>query len=149
MVTFANGLNFETTVIYAVSADFQGAKRDTLDIAIPANKITLDEAKTIWQNADATSEITITYEELVDEKTVTKTGVHINYTLPMALTLDVLNGEQVVHIKLAQKSALELTQEKQAQDMDDVNAALCELAELIAGGEDNAKIFTSVLLRKK
>ena len=137
MVTFANGLNFETTVIYAVPADFQGAKRDTLDIAIPADKITLDEAKAIWQNSDATSEITITYEELVDEKTVTKTGVHINYTLPMALTLDVLNGEQIVHIKLAQKSALELTQEKQAQDMDDVNAALCELAELIAGGEDN------------
>lgn len=137
MVTFANGLNFETTVIYAVSADFQGAKRDTLDIAIPADKITLDEAKAIWQNSNATSEITITYEELVDEKTVTKTGVHINYTLPMALTLDVLNGEQVVHIKLAQKSALELTQEKQAQDMDDVNAALCELAELITGGEDN------------
>lgn len=137
MVTFANGLNFETTVIYAVPADFQGAKRDTLDIAIPADKITLDEAKAIWQNSNATSEITITYEELVDEKTVTKTGVHINYTLPMALTLDVLNGEQIVHIKLAQKSALELTQEKQAQDMDDVNAALCELAELIAGGEDN------------
>lgn len=137
MVTFANGLNFETTVIYAVPADFQGAKRDTLDIAIPADKITLDEAKAIWQNADATSEITITYEELVDEKTVTKTGVHINYTLPMALTLDMLNDKQVVHIKLAQKSALELTQEKQAQDMDDVNAALCELAELIAGGEDN------------
>mgnify|MGYP004674881839 FL=1 len=137
MVTFANGLNFETTVIYAVPADFQGAKRDTLDIAIRADKITLDEAKAIWQNSNATSEITITYEELVDEKTVTKTGVHINYTLPMALTLDVLNGEQIVHIKLAQKSALELTQEKQAQDMDDVNAALCELAELIAGGEDN------------
>ena len=137
MVTFANGLNFETTVIYAVPADFQGAKRDTLDIAIPADKITLDEAKAIWQNSNATSEITITYEELVDEKTVTKTGVHINYTLPMALTLNVLNGEQIVHIKLAQKSALELTQEKQAQDMDDVNAALCELAELIAGGEDN------------
>ena len=137
MVTFANGLNFETTVIYAVPADFQGAKRDTLDIAIPADKITLDEAKAIWQNSNATSEITITYEELVDEKTVTKTGVHINYTLPMALTLDMLNDKQVVHIKLAQKSALELTQEKQAQDMDDVNAALCELAELIAGGEDN------------
>lgn len=137
MVTFANGLNFETTVIYAVPADFQGAKRDTLDIAIPADKITLEEAKAIWQNADATSEITITYKELVDEKTVTKTGVHINYTLPMALTLDMLNDKQVVHIKLAQKSALEITQEKQAQDMDDVNAALCELAELIAGGEDN------------
>lgn len=40
-------------------------------------------------------------------------------------------------MKLAQKSALEIEQEKQAQDMDDVNAALCELAALIDGGESN------------
>lgn len=134
MITFANGASYETTAIYAATAEFQGAKRDTLDIVIPADKITLDEAKAIWQNAEATSEITINY---TDDDGNAKTGVHINYTLPMALTLDTLNDEQVVHIKLAQKSALELTQEKQAQDMDDVNAALCELAELIAGGEDN------------
>lgn len=134
MITFANGASYETTAIYAATAEFQGAKRDTLDIVVPADKITLDEAKAIWQNAEATSEITINY---TDDDGNAKTGVHINYTLPMALTLNTLNGVEVVHIKLAQKSALELTQEKQAQDMDDVNAALCELAELIAGGEDN------------
>ena len=133
MITFANGASYETTAVYA-AAEFQGAKRDILDIVIPADKITLDEAKAIWQNAEATSEITINY---TDDDGNAKTGVHINYTLPMALTLDMLNDKQVVHIKLAQKSALEITQEKQAQDMDDVNAALCELAEIVAGGEDN------------
>lgn len=133
MVTFKNGSSYNEVAIYGAKTTYQSAERDTLDIVLSAEDITLDEAKKLWQNADATSEITIEY---TDEET-TKSSVHINYTLPMALTLDTLNGRQVVHIKLAQKSALELTQEKQAQDMDDVNAALCELAEIIAGGENN------------
>ena len=133
MITFKNGSSYEEIAVYGAKETFQDAQRDTLDIVLSAEDITLDEAKKLWQNADATSEITIDYS---DEET-TKSSVHINYTLPMVLTLDTLNGRQVVHIKLAQKSALELTQEKQAQDMDDVNAALCELAEIVAGGESN------------
>lgn len=133
MVTFKNGSSYNEIAVYGAKETFQDAQRDTLDIVLSAEDITLDEAKKLWQNADATSEITIDYS---DEKT-TKSSVHINYTLPMALILDTLNGVEVVHIKLAQKSQLELTQEKQAQDMDDVNAALCELAEIIAGGENN------------
>lgn len=133
MITFKNGSSYNEVAIYGAKTTYQSAERDTLDIVLSAEDITLGEAKKLWQNADATSEITIEY---TDEET-TKSSVHINYTLPMALTLDTLNGRQVVHIKLAQKSALELTQEKQAQDMDDVNAALCELAEIIAGGENN------------
>ena len=133
MVTFKNGSSYNEIAVYGAKETFQDAQRDTLDIVLSAEDITLDEAKKLWQNADATSEITIAY----DEEEVTKTSVHINYSLPMSLTLDTLNDKQVVHIKLAQKSQLELTQEKQAQDMDDVNAALCELAEIIAGGENN------------
>lgn len=133
MVTFKNGSSYNEVAIYGAKTTYQSAERDTLDIVLSAEDITLDEAKKLWQNADATSEITIEY---TDEET-TKSSVHINYTLPMALTLDTLNGRQAVHIKLAQKSQLELTQEKQAQDIDDVNAALCELAEIAAGGENN------------
>ena len=133
MVKFKNGSSYNEVAIYGAKTTYQSAERDTLDIVLSAEDITLDEAKKLWQNADATSEITIDYS---DEET-TKSSVHINYTLPMVLTLDTLNGRQVVHIKLAQKSALELTQEKQAQDIDDVNAALCELAEIAAGGENN------------
>ena len=66
-----------------------------------------------------------------------RAAVHLNFTIPMALTLDTYNGVECVHIRLAQMSALEIAQAKQAQDMDDVNAALCELAELVAGGEDD------------
>ena len=133
MVKFKNGSSYNEIAVYGAKTTYQSAERDTLDIVLSAEDITLDEAKKLWQNADATSEITIDYS---DEET-TKSSVHINYTLPMVLTLDTLNGRQVVHIKLAQKSQLELTQEKQAQDIDDVNAALCELAEIAAGGENN------------
>ncbi len=133
MVKFKNGSSYNEVAIYGAKTTYQSAERDTLDIVLSAEDITLDEAKKLWQNADATSEITIEY---TDDET-TKSSVHINYTLPMVLALDTLNGRQVVHIKLAQKSQLELTQEKQAQDMDDVNAALCELAEIVAGGESN------------
>lgn len=133
MVKFKNGSSYNEIAVYGAKTTYQSAERDTLDIVLSAEDITLDEAKKLWQNADATSEITIDYS---DEET-TKSSVHINYTLPMALTLDSLNGVEVVHIKLAQKSQLELTQEKQAQDIDDVNAALCELAEIAAGGENN------------
>lgn len=133
MITFKNGSSYNEVAIYGAKTTYQSAERDTLDIVLSAEDITLDEAKKLWQNADATSEITIDYS---DEET-TKSSVHINYTLPMVLTLDTLNGRQVVHIKLAQKSALELMQEKQAQDIDDVNAALCELAEIAVGGENN------------
>ena len=133
MVTFKDGSSYNEIAVYGAKTTYQSAERDTLDIVLSAEDITLDEAKKLWQNADATSEITIAY----DEEEVTKTSVHINYSLPMSLTLDTLNDKQVVHIKLAQKSQLELTQEKQAQDIDDVNAALCELAEIAVGGENN------------
>lgn len=136
-ITFKDGKSYDVVAVYGDKEIYQASKRDTLDIVIPADKITLDEAKELWQNASATSEITINYSVTENGKSVDKVGVHINYTLPMALTLDELDGDQCVHIKLAQKSALEIALEKQAQDIKDNEAALCELAELIAGGEND------------
>ena len=137
MITFKNGKAYGTKSILGGTANYQSAERETMDIIIPAENITLEEAKAIWQDPEATSEITITYKEEVEGQAVERAAVHLNFTIPMALTLDTYNGVECVHIRLAQMSALEIAQAKQAQDMDDVNAALCELAELVAGGEDN------------
>lgn len=131
-VTFKNGKVYETVSVYGGKETYQEAKRDTLDIVIASELITLDEAKAIWQDTDATSEITIAYDEVVNDETVEKTGVHLNYTLPMELKVD----QTGVHIKLAQKSALEIAVEKQGQDIKDNEAALCELAEMLAGGNE-------------
>ena len=135
MITFKNGKAYGTKSILGGTANYQSAERETMDIIIPAENITLEEAKAIWQDPEATSEITITYKDEVEGQAVERAAVHLNFTIPMALTLDTYNGVECVHIRLAQMSALEIAQAKQAQDMDDVNAALCELAELVAGGE--------------
>ena len=129
MVTFKNGIQLETVAIYGGMETFQSAQRKTLEIVVSAELLTLDEAKAIWQDSVATSEMTIESDG--------QTSVQLDFTLPVSLTLNTLNDIPVVRMKLAQKSALEIEQEKQAQDMDDVNAALCELAALIDGGENN------------
>lgn len=129
MVTFKNGIQLETVAVYGGMETFQAAQRRTLEIVVSSELLTLDEAKAIWQDSGATSEMTIESDG--------QTSVQLDFTLPVSLTLNTLNDIPVVRMKLAQKSALEIEQEKQAQDMDDVNAALCELAALIDGGENN------------
>lgn len=127
MITFANGQTLETIAVYGGSMQFQNAQRKTLELVASADILSLETAKVIWQNSAATAEMTITDGE---EK-----SVHLNYTIPVELRANTLDGAEVVRIKLAQKSALELMQEQQAQDIEDANAALCELAEIVAGGE--------------
>lgn len=129
MVRFKDGKQVETVAVYGGTDTFQAAQRRTLEIVVSAELLTLDEAKAIWQDSGATSEMTIESDG--------QTSVQLDFTLPVSLTLNTLNDTPVVRMKLAQKSALEIEQEKQAQDMDDVNAALCELAALIDGGENN------------
>ena len=52
--------------------------------------------------------------------------------MPVELKANLLNDVDVVRIKLAQKSALELTQDQQASDIENIEAALIELAEMVA-----------------
>lgn len=129
MVTFKDGKELETVAVYGGAETYQSAQRKTLEIIVSAELLTLDEAKAIWQDSGATSEMTIESDG--------QTSVKLDFTLPVSLTLNTLNGAEVVRMKLAQKSALEIMQEKQAQDISDNEAALCELAALIDGGENN------------
>lgn len=128
MIIFKNGKQLETTAVYGGTETYQSAQRKTLELVVSADELTLDEAKAIWQDSNATSEITVEDNG--------ESSVQLNFTLPVSLTLSQMDGADVIRMKLAQKSALELMQEKQAQDMDDVNAALCELAEIVAGGDE-------------
>ena len=83
MITFKNGSSFKEIAVYGAKETFQDAQRSTLDIIISAEEITLEQAKALWQDENATSEITIDYSETIDGEKIEKTGVHINYTLPM------------------------------------------------------------------
>lgn len=128
MITFKDSKQLETIAVYGGAETYQSAQRKTLEMVVSADKLTLDEAKAIWQDSNATSEITVEDNG--------NTSVQLNFTLPVSLTLSQMDGTDVIHMKLAQKSALELMQEKQAQDIRDNEAALCELAEIIAGGDE-------------
>ncbi len=136
MITFNNGKSYEQVAVYGATITFQDARRDSLDIVLKAEDITLDEAKALWTDTAATSALSITSTVAADDDGTQRetTDCYVNYNIPVSLTLNQLNGEDVIHIKLAQMSALEIAQAKQAQDISDANAALCELAELIAGG---------------
>lgn len=128
MITFANGQNYNTVRIFGSKKTYQGMERDTLAISIPSTDITLDEAKALWKNAEATAEITITSDE--------QTNVVLNYSMPIELIVENLKiseseSVEVVTLKLAQKSDLEIAQEKQATDIQDTQVALMELAELV------------------
>ena len=125
MVTFANGRQLETIAVYGSSMSFQNAQRRTLELVVSADKITLDEAKSIWKDAEMTTEITITDGN--------ETSVHLNYTLPVELKANSLDGVDVVRIKLAQKSDLEIAQEKQATDIAACEAAIIDIGELLGG----------------
>lgn len=125
MITFANGTTLETIAVYGGTMQYQNAQRATLEIVASVDVLSLETAKALWQDNAATAKMTVTADG--------ETSVLLDYTLPVELKLNELDGAEVVRIKLAQKSALELAQEQQAQDIEDANAALCELAEIIGG----------------
>lgn len=131
MVTFANGKSYDTVLIMGGSEIYQGQQRKTLAISIAADLITLDEAKALYKNEDALAEITTTTDG--------ETGVQLNYTIPVELKQHTIRPTEdstleVITIKVAQKSALELAQEQQAADINDTQLALIELADIVAGG---------------
>ena len=136
-ITFSNGRTFNTPLApIGDTATYQSAHRNTLDIRIPSDVISFEDlCANFYTNTDATKQITVTeYEEATEE--ITAQSVHLNYTLPMELSFKTVDGVGVYTMRLAQMSALEIAQAKQADDIATNEAALIELAEIIAGGTE-------------
>lgn len=139
-VKFKNGKELETLVIFGSSMTFQNANRKTLEIRIAEDTADYEELKAIYTDSEALSEIEVrdvTEVPTEDGKTekAEVSSLHLHYTLPVELGSKQIDGESVWCMKIAQKSALELEQAKQAADINDTQLALIELAELISGGE--------------
>lgn len=145
MITFANGKSYEQLSVLGAVQSFQGQLRNTLALKFLATVITLAEATELYKDADALKEISIseTYTEsgldsegnAVDIER-TRSSMQLNFTLPVELTLSTekispTDSAEIITIKLAQKSALELAQEKQAAELAITQMAILELA---AGG---------------
>lgn len=128
MIIFKNGKQLETTAVYGGTETYQSAQRKTLELVVSADELTLDEAKAIWQDSAATAEITVEDNG--------ESSVQLNFTLPVSLTLSQMDGAGVIRMKLAQKSTLEIMQERHGEDISALDAAILEIGELL-GGEDN------------
>lgn len=129
MVTFKNGKQIETISVLGSSETFQAAQRKTLEFIISADELTFGEAKAIWKDSALTAEITVEHGGA--------SSVQLDFTLPVALILSVLDGQEVIRMKLAQKSALEIMQEKHSADITALDEAILEIGELLGGGEGN------------
>lgn len=75
MVTFNGEKQVETVAVYGGMETFQVAQRKTLEIVVSTELLTLDEAKAIWQDSGATSEMTIESDG--------QTSVQLDFTLPV------------------------------------------------------------------
>lgn len=133
MVTFKNGESFSTIRILGGMETYQGQQRRTLELDFDSSAITLDKAKEIFKSADMLSEITV--------ETDGQSSVQLNFSLPLELILTTKrkrlcmdSDDELIAIRVAQKSALEIAQEQQAADINDTQLALIELAEIISGG---------------
>lgn len=138
MVKFANGKQIETVAVYGGNMPFQNATRETLEFRVSTENATFDVLKELYTDSAALSEIEI-METAVNENgeaVITAQSLQLNFTLPVELALRDIDGVQTWCMKLAQKSELELAQEKQAADINDTQLALIEIAAMI-GGEDN------------
>lgn len=140
MVTFKNGKQIETVAVYGGTMTFQGANRETLEFRVSEENATFDELKAVYTDPEALSEIEVKdVTEMPSETGVEKVearSLHLHYTLPVDLGLHDIDGEQLLCMKVAQKSAIEITQEQQAAAINDTQLGLIELASMI-GGEDN------------
>ncbi len=125
MITFANGTSIDTIAVYGGKMEHQNARRNFLNIVCAADMLTLDEAKALYIDSAATSEITV--------QTGGEISVHLDFSIPVELKLTEQDGVEVICIKLAQKSALELAQEAQAADIEAVTAAIIEIGEMLGG----------------
>lgn len=134
MIKFKNGKQIETIAVYGGSITFQNARRETLEFRIAAENATFNELKEIYTNRAALSEIEIT-ETAVDENgetVITAQSLQLNFTLPVDLALREIDGVQTWCMKMAQKSEIELMQERQAVDINDTQLALIEIANIIS-----------------
>lgn len=131
-VKFANGKEIEASV-YGASLYFQNSQRQTLEFIIPEELYSFDEMKSLWKDSHATSEITITSAISDGETAHQETSVHLNFTIPVEMKYVQSGDSYNLRFKLAQKSELEIAQEKQAIDISACESAIIDIGELLGG----------------
>lgn len=145
-ITFANGKTIETDFApFGADTLYQSAYRKTLELRLPTSEISFEEIKALYTDSTAMSKITVTEwgkqqqadpensEETIEVDNIVGQSLHLNFSLPVELTLKNVDGTDLWCMKMAQKSAVEIAQEKQATDISACEAAIIEIGELLGG----------------
>lgn len=128
MVKFANGTTYNAIGVYGGEMTHQSARRRTLEILIATDNASFNELSALYGDTAALDSITT-----VNDENSIDTHLHLHFTLPVSFGLRDFDGEQVWSMKLAEMSALELAQEKQATDIAACEAAIIDIGELLGG----------------
>lgn len=141
VLEFADGTVVNTTMPpLAGTATHQSAYRYTREYRIPYDVMSFEEIETLYTNAEAMAKVNLTeYNTQTDAETgetvdvISAQSQYLNFTMPMELTLKIINDKKMWCVKMAQMSDVEVTQAQQAEELAVTQMAVMELA-AIAGG---------------
>lgn len=131
-ITFQDGTTLPTIAVFGNKEVVQDAYRECFEIRIPTNATTY-EGLTALATHENLSELILT--ETNDETNeITAQFSYRNFSIVTGLGLKTApeDGSKYLFLSVAQKSDTELAIEQLRQDNEDVQAALMELADIIA-----------------
>jgi hypothetical protein len=146
MIILANGKSYNTVAIFSSSQNFQGQNRDVWEIHFSAEEYSLEEISglyndpspfsniKIYEEATKLNEETGEYEVVKDEEgniVYNFLSEWNDYTLPISLVMQNIDGQERYCLKLSQLSKLEQDQAQQGEDILLVSECILELSEIL------------------
>ncbi|MBQ8196069.1 MAG: hypothetical protein IJZ47_12000 [Oscillospiraceae bacterium] len=127
---------------------YQGVNREHIAIRCTEGSISFDDLKAICSDSSRTAEITTICTELVPKKITNEAGeeeisyiekvtqkVHYDMTLPVSVGYEMSDGEELMVMRLAQKTSAEKSLEQLASHENELAVTQMALIELASGGE--------------
>lgn len=132
-ITFKDGTILPIIAVYGNKEVVQNAYRETFEIQIPIGTITYDELSALITSENLSELILTETDDETNE--VTAQFTHSNFTIVIGLGFKTKleDGSKYLFLSVAQKHDTELAIERLSQDNEDLQAAVMELAEIIAG----------------
>lgn len=131
-IKFANGVALPVIAVYSKNELIQNAYRECFEIQFSIEAVTLDTITSLAVPENL-SELILT-ETDNETNEVTAQFSHLNFTIVtgMGMKTKPEDGSKFFFLSVARKSDSELLMERLAQDNEDIQSALVELAGIIS-----------------
>lgn len=131
-IEFANGVTLPVIAVYSKNELIQNAYRECFEIQFSTEAVTLDTITSLAVPENL-SELILT-ETDNETNEVTAQFSHLNFTIVTGMGMKTTpeDGSKFFFLSVARKSDSELLMERLAQDNEDIQSALVELAGIIS-----------------